>query len=116
MIAQGPRALPAPQNLEEAVELVIQYNKADGYNPTRFIALVRGRSGSALQRICDQLITNPETLAHIDKAFTPHPQLLTIEDFVAEYGALWGFTPSTIESAQARTKYFNQLAGSTRYA
>lgn len=56
-----------------------------------------------------------ETLEYLENALRRFPTLLTIEDFVDEQGATWGFSRDTIEVAEARVKYFDLVAGTRRY-
>ena len=109
------RILPNVQTLKEAVKQVIQSNSSDGYVPTRFIQATGGGDSPTLPYVCDRLIVKGETLEYLERALIEHPQLLTLEDFVVRDGANWGFSLSTIEIAEARVKYFDQISGGRRY-
>lgn len=49
------------------------------------------------------------------QALESHPYLLTLEDFVANYGEKWGFQPKTILGAKERVELFHKLVGHKRY-
>ena len=109
------RILPNVQTLREAVGQVVDSNSSDGYTPTRFIQATGGGDSPALLFVCERLIEKGETLEYLERALIEHSQLLTLEDFVVRYGANWGFSPLTIEIAEARVKYFDQISGGKRY-
>lgn len=110
------RPLPSVASLKEAVETVIDSNKKDGYPPTRFIGATQNGAAPELKKICERLIVRGETLEYLESALVRFPTLLTIEDFVARQGQLWSFSQEAIESAQARTVYFDQIARTKRYS
>jgi hypothetical protein len=109
------RELPNAQNLGEAVSRVIESNRSDGYTPTRFIQATADGTAPNLLPICVKLIAKGETLEYLDSALRRFPMLLTLEDFVSRRGSEWGFDEATVETARARSAYFDQLAGGTRY-
>ena len=109
------RSLPKVQTLKEAVRMVIESNTGDGYSPTRFIQATANGDRPDLPSVCDRLIVKGETLEYLESALRRFPTLLTLEDFVSENGATWGFSQDTIKTARARVKYFNMIAGATRY-
>jgi len=110
------RMMPHVTTLQEAVQEVIRSNQADGYPPTRFIQMTEHGHADNLVSICQRIILKGETLEAIERALASHPNLLTIEDFVARYGGAWGMSEDVIRSAVERVRYFDQLAGRQRFA
>lgn len=109
------RPMPKARTLEEAVHLVIESNRSDGYSPNRFIGITEGGSAENLLGVCIRLIDKGEILDYLAGALERHPTLLTLEDFVSRTGSTWGFSDSTVQNAQARVKLFDTLAGGARY-
>jgi hypothetical protein len=68
-----------------------------------------------LLSVCIRLINKGETLEYLDIALRRFPTLLTLEDFVSRRGTEWGFDEPTVEMASARSIYFDQIAGRSRY-
>lgn len=110
------RQLPRPRNLNDAVRCVIDSNISDGYPPTRFIQATEDATAPNLLAVCTRLINKGETLEYLENALRRFPTLLTLEDFVILRGSEWGFDKDTIETASDRAKYFDQIAGQTRYS
>lgn len=110
------RQLPNAGNLSEAVRRVIDSNRSDGYTPTRFIQATGDGTATDLLPVCVKLISKGETLEYLESALKSHPTLLTLEDFVSRRGSEWGFDGAAVEIARARAVYFDQIAGTTRYA
>jgi hypothetical protein len=109
------RHLPNPRNLNDAVRSVIESNRSDGYTPSRFIQATADGTAPDLLAVCVRLINKGETLEYLDSALRRFPMLLTLEDFVSRRGAEWGFNHATVETARARSVYFDQIVGGTRY-
>jgi hypothetical protein len=109
------RTLPNPHDLKDAVRLVIESNIADGYIPTRFIQDTGDGTAPDLLAVCRRLISKGETLQYLDSALKRISTLLTLEDLVSWRGAEWGFDNATIDIARARSVYFDQVAGRSRY-
>jgi hypothetical protein len=109
------RQLPSPQNLKDAVRSVIESNCLDGYTPNRFIQATADGTTPDLIAVCVRLINKGETLEYLESALTRFPNLLTLEDFVSRCGSEWGFDEETVAVARARSEYFDQIAGRTRY-
>ena len=110
------RELPDVKSLGDAVRAVIQSNKADGYNPSRFVQITLAGTAPDLKRLCEKLILSGQALDHLDGAFEKHRSLLTLEDFVARYGRDWGYSDEVLDMARQRVIYFDQLAGGPRYS
>jgi len=108
-------SLPNVQTLQQAVREVIESNEGDGYVPTRFIQATDSGDVPDLLSVCKRLIAKGETLEYLENALKRFPTLLTLEDFVSQHGTAWGFSQNTIEAAKARVKYFDIIAGMTRY-
>jgi len=109
------RSLPKPSNLNDAVHCVIESNRCDSYVPSRFIQATQDGTAPDLLAICIRPINEGETLEYLDSALRRFPTLLTLEDLVWRRGSEWGFDGPTIEMAAARSGYFDQIAGRTRY-
>jgi len=109
------RILPNPRDLKAAVCLVIESNSADGYIPTRFIQATSDGTAPDLLAVCRRMISKGETLQYLDSALKRFSTLLTLEDLVSLRGADWGFDDATIDIARARSVYFDQVAGRSRY-
>jgi hypothetical protein len=109
------RTLPRVQTLSAAVSEVIDSNRRDGYNPTRFVGITQDGTAPNLLEVCRKLILNPETLEWLESGLESFPQILTLEDFVSQFGAAWGFDTKTVEMAISRVERFNQISGGTRY-
>jgi hypothetical protein len=109
------RPLPNVQTLKQAVIKVIESNKGDGYVPTRFIQATGSGDVPDLLPVCERLIVKGETLEYLENALRRSPMLLTLEDFVSQHGANWGFSQEAIKVAMARVEYFDMIAGMTRY-
>jgi hypothetical protein len=110
------RPLPQADNPQQAVRLVIASNRSDGYTPTRFIQVTEDGYADDLLDRCAKLIEKGETLEYLASALQRYPTLLTLEDFVARFGAGWGLPDTTLEAAKARESYFDQLANGPRYS
>ncbi|MEK3701938.1 hypothetical protein NYE33_33575 [Paenibacillus sp. FSL R10-2199] len=107
--------LPKVSSLRDAVQTVISSNKKDGYPPTRFIQMT-SVNDAELTGVCSKVIMKPESLTALYMAICGnHPELLTIEDFVAVYGEAWGFHTDIIKEAQRRKNQFDEWAKCTRY-
>lgn len=109
------RPLPNVQTLSAAVCEVIDSNRRDGYNPTRFVGITQDGTAPNLLEVCRKLIMNPETLEWLESGLEGFPQILTLEDFVSRFGAAWGFDQTTVEMAASRVQRFDQIAGAARY-
>jgi hypothetical protein len=114
-IIPGMRILPNPRDLKEAVRSVIESNSADGYVPSRFIQATGDGTAPDLLAVCRRLISKGETVQYLDSALKRISTLLTLEDLVSWRGAEWGFDETTIDIARARSVYFDQVAGRSRY-
>jgi hypothetical protein len=109
------RILPNPRDLKDAVRCVIESNSADGYVPSRFIQATGDGTAPDLLAVCRRMISKGETLQFLDSALKRISTLLTLEDLVSLRGADWGFDDATIDIARARSVYFDQVAGRSRY-
>jgi hypothetical protein len=70
------RALPNPETLNDAVRCVIDSNRSDGYNPTRFTQTTMDGTAPDLLSVCIRLINKGETLEYLDVALRRFPTLL----------------------------------------
>lgn len=108
------QSLPKANSLREAVNKVIQSNKSDKYNPTRFIQLT-AVNNDELVTACSKLIQNPNALPALFDAFQKHKSLLTIEDFVSVFGLEWGFSQEIIDEARTRSEEFDSWVKQKRF-
>ena len=111
------RRLPPANNLEEAVQQVIQSNKQDGYVPTYFIRETAGRTGADLWEVCRKLLHSPGALSNIADQLTKHPNILTIEDYVCRFGAGWApsFSAGDVAIAQQSVDAWDAMVRHQRY-
>ncbi len=108
--------LPIVNKLSDAVRVVIDSNRNDGYTPSRFIQVTEDGEAQDLHAICEKLIVKGETLEYLEKALLKYPTLLlTLEDFIVRFGPTWGFSNEAVEAARARVVFFDRLAGGQRY-
>jgi hypothetical protein len=110
------RQMPHVQNVSQAVRLVIASNRSDGYTPIRFIQATADGTAPNLFEVCMRLVAKGETLQYLETALRRFPTLLTLEDFISRHGSEWGFDSVTVETALARSTYFDQIAKQVRYA
>ena len=107
------RPLPNVHSLPEAIQVVIKENKKDRYNPTYFTRVMA--NATDLVATCSHLINSPSSYSALTDALLSHPDLLTLEDFVAVHGVEWGFSPDIIEETQRRVTVFDELVKHKRY-
>lgn len=79
----------------EAVQTVLRENKRDGYNPTYFTRMAV--NAADLKSVCSSLVASQNALSALVAAIDGHPDLLTIEDFIARFGHEWGFADEVID-------------------
>lgn len=72
-----PRLLPNVRSLSAAVSEVIQSNRRDGYNPTRFVGITQDGTAPNLLAVCRKLIMSPETLEWLESGLDKFPQILS---------------------------------------
>lgn len=102
------------KTLREAVDTVIKSNKKDGYPPNRFSQLV-SVDNNQLPLVCTNLIKNKDYLGSLYDAFKKHPNLMTLEDYIAHFGQDWKFHEDIINEAVKRKETFNSIVGFQRY-
>lgn len=56
-----------------------------------------------------------ETLIFLEKALEEFPTLLTLEDYVSQFGTDWGFHMRPSRQQKLAFIYFDKLAGFKRY-
>lgn len=49
-------------------------------------------------------------------ALTAHPNLITIEDFISQYGEKWGFDEETVEKAKRNSELYDEIANKKRFS
>ena len=106
------RTLPKVHSLYEAVQTVIGENKKDRYNPTYF---TRAMASADLVSTCTNLIKSQSSYSALTDALLSHPDLLTLEDFVAVHGDDWGFSPDVVDEARRRGQVFDEFVKHKRY-
>lgn len=109
------RELPKVTTLPQAVETVIESNRADGYPPTRFIQMTGNGQVPNLFEVIRSLIHSDKSRDALVDALDKYPTLLAIEDLVVVHGAEWGFEEETITRSQANAQLYDQIAGGQRY-
>jgi hypothetical protein len=111
-----PRPLPQVQSLQDAVnEVIIQ---PQGKPATRFISMTQSGTAPNLVQVCTNLIMSSQAVAYVENEIAGGvPFLLTIEDFVRDQGASWGFAQPTIQRADANALLYDTVSGlpHTRY-
>jgi hypothetical protein len=106
--------LPIVNCLRAATLEVIKNNKENGYPPNRFSQMVSVKDHE-LPSVCARLVTSQDALSSLYSAVSQHPNLLTLEDFIAKYGEEWGFTEEVIDQAEQRSRLFDEIANRQRF-
>jgi hypothetical protein len=106
--------LPKVKSLRGATQEIIKNNRELGYPPNRFIQMVSVKD-QELPSVCARLVTSQEALTALYEAFLKYPNLLTLEDFIGNYGSEWGFTEEVINESKQRSELFDQFAKRQRY-
>lgn len=107
--------LPVVLNLRSAVLEVIKNNKNQGYPPNRFAQMVNV-ADFELPAVCSRLVTSQDALGAMYTTLIDHPRLLTLEDFISEYGQEWGFSEEIVEEANRRRMLYDEIAKRKRFA
>ena len=100
--------------LRSAVRRVIDQNLSIGYPPNRFIGETQNCRSIRIVEVCERLLTNPETLEHLEKPVRQYRSLLTLEDAVVNHPEGFGLSQSARNSAKARIEYFQQICPGRR--
>lgn len=116
MSDRASKTIDDPGSLENAVRNVIENNAGLGYPTGRFVGVTQGGHHPDLLRICDGLILSSGALRSMEKAVQTYPGFLTLEDYVARWGADWGFSAQAVEHAKASSETFDRLVGYQRWA
>jgi len=101
-------------DLRKAVRRVIEQNLSIGYPPRRFILVTEDGMASNIVEICEHLLTNPETLEHIEPAVRTYAGLLTLEEEVMRDPDGFGLSDHARESARDRLDWFRQISPGAR--
>ena len=110
-----PRSLPNAESLNQAVQLVISSNRADGYVPAYFMKATGNGQAPDLVSVCERLLLSQHAFASMMTAVQQRPTLLFLEDFVIRSGHLWNLSDASIAEAKARCQALDLLAGGQRY-
>ncbi len=102
------------QALRNAVQRVIEQNLSLNYRPNRFIHATEHGLAANIVEVCERLLTNPETLEHIEPAVRANPGLLTLEDEVLRDRDGFGLPESVRASCAERVRWFDQICPSRR--
>ena len=100
--------------LRRAVRKVIEQNRSIGYPPNRFIQATEDGFAANIVEVCERLLTNPETLQHLEPAVKAFRNLLTLEDEVTEHPTGFGLSDDARRSAQDRVTWFLQISPGRR--
>jgi len=100
--------------LRIAVRKVIEQNISVGYRPSRFIQAREDGMASNIVEVCEHLLTNPETLEHIEPAIKKYADLLTLQEEVVQDPEGFGLSPSARVSAREGFNWFLQISPKTR--
>ena len=101
--------VPTVKTLRDAVDKVIDNNKSEGYPPTRFMEKVGDKMGSELRMACEELLFSEIAERAVINALPSYPKMWTLEDFVTQQGASWGFGPEALRAAHRRVKDFDAI-------
>lgn len=63
---------------------------------------------------CEELIFSEGAERAVKRALASHPLLWTLEDFVAQQGASWGFDEATRREAKRRADAFDRSTNCSR--
>jgi len=96
-------------NLKQAAQKVIAQNISVGYTPTRFIQVTEGGNAVNLDEVISRLVLKAELLEELERQIKLHPDIITIEDLIAESDDGFGLPEEVIKIAKARHKYFDML-------
>jgi hypothetical protein len=100
--------------LRIAVRKVIEQNISVGCRPSRFIQATEDGMASNIVEVCEHLLTNSETLEHIEPVVKKYADLLTLEEEVVRDPQGFGLSPSARVSARERFNGFLQISPKTR--
>lgn len=106
--------MPQIDELRNAVHRVIEQNLLVGYRPGRFIQVTEDGMASNIVEVCEHLLTNPETLEHIEPAVKTYPDLLTLEEEVVRDPEGFGLSEHARASARERLDWFRQISPRAR--
>lgn len=96
--------------LRRAVRQVIKQNRDVGYNPARFIQMTENGESPDLIRMCEQFLTEAQALSAITNALTANPDIITLEELVADRAdSEWGLSSNALDSASERANAFRTL-------
>ncbi len=101
-------------DLRMAVRRVIEQNLSVGYPPRRFIQATEDGMASNIVEVCEHLLTNPETLEHIEPAVRTYAGLLTLEEEVVRDPEGFGLSERARASARDRLNWFRQISPTVR--
>jgi hypothetical protein len=100
--------------LRKAVRRVIEQNITVGYRPGRFVQATEDGTASNIVEVCEHLLTNPETLEHIEAAVRAYAGLLTLEEEVVRHAEGFGLSEKARMSARERLDWFLQISPKAR--
>lgn len=107
------RLLQPVADLRGAVDKVLAQ---EGPGGQRFRNATFGLEGIALVKKCSQFIRSADAIdAQIKAIKKGASSLLTIEDYVANWGSLWDFEPAYVDMAKINVKEYDKAAGDQRY-
>jgi len=96
-------------SLREAVIRVIEQNRSKGCTPHRFISMTKNGNAQNLAQVCEKLLTSPDAFEQVEKAIRDNPELLTLEDEVANSLNGFGLSNEAVEQARARVEFLNRI-------
>ena len=115
MIVQAQKIIAKPGSLQNGVRNVIDNNACLGYPSVGFRHATQEGYHPDLLRVCEELTLNPNAFAAMEKAVKTYSGFLTLEDYVAIWGAEWGFSAQAVEHAKASAETFDRLVGYQRW-
>ena len=112
-----PQAIPNPETLREACQVVIGQNTAMRYIPSIFIRETQNGYVDNLVAVCEKLIYSSSALRAMEEAVQKYGPILTLEDLTlySENGGSWEISDDARERAKATVETLDKLFGPTRW-
>ena len=115
MNERAQKTIANPGSLQKALWSMRENNDALGFRAMRFRQLTQDGYHPDLLRVCEELVLNPNAFAAMEKAVKTYSGFLTLEDYVAVWGAEWGFSEQAVEHAKDSAETLDRLVEYRRW-